>query len=104
MQRSVAFLGVMVDAWMSTNSPELTTVFTFWMGCCSRSNSVSRFDAVVWDAADGEEAHARLTSEPFSFSATQAHHILDASLRRRTVADRARLSTEAAELRAALDG
>jgi DNA gyrase subunit A len=60
-------------------------------------------DAVVWDAADREEAHARLTSEPFSFSETQAHHILDASLRQMTVAGRARLSDEAAELRAALD-
>jgi DNA gyrase/topoisomerase IV subunit A len=60
-------------------------------------------DAVVWDAADAEEAHVRLTGEPFSFSATQAHHILDAPLRRRTVVDRTRLSNEAADLRAALD-
>jgi DNA gyrase/topoisomerase IV subunit A len=60
-------------------------------------------DNVIWNASDANEAHLLLTSEPFSFSSTQAFHILDTPLRRRTIADRARLAEEAAELRAVID-
>jgi DNA gyrase/topoisomerase IV subunit A len=59
-------------------------------------------DALIWNASDADEAHRRLTSGPFSFSGAQAHHILDLQLRRRTLADRLRLASEAAELRAVL--
>ena len=56
-------------------------------------------DETVWNAKHGDEARARLTSPPLSFSDVQALHILDAPLRRRTEADRARLQQEVNELR-----
>jgi hypothetical protein len=59
-----------------------------------------QIDVVVWNAETIEDAHRRLVDEPFSFTEIQAHHILDMPVRRRTVASRARLAQEAAEIEA----
>jgi DNA gyrase/topoisomerase IV subunit A len=63
----------------------------------------AEIDVLMWNASDADEAHRLLMSEPFSFNELQAHHLLDMSLRRRTIAGRARLEAEAAELRAMLE-
>jgi DNA gyrase/topoisomerase IV subunit A len=63
----------------------------------------AEIDALIWNASDADEAHRLLVGEPFSFDASQAHHILDMALRLRTAAGRARLAQEAAELRAMLE-
>ncbi len=59
--------------------------------------------ATIHDSSDSRDAMRRLQLPPLGFSPTQAIHIPDMTLHRRTALGRLELETEVAELRSLLD-